>query len=33
VTHLRAPQPRQQRHLAMKVLRDLFELHEGDSLL
>jgi glutamyl-tRNA reductase len=33
VTHLRAPQPRQQRHLAMKVLRDLFELHDGDSLL
>jgi glutamyl-tRNA reductase len=32
VTHLRAPQPRQQRHLAMKVLRDLFELHDGDSL-
>jgi len=33
VTHLRAPQPRQQRHLAMKVLRDLFELHDGDSFL
>jgi glutamyl-tRNA reductase len=33
VTHLRAPQPRQQRHLAMKVMRDLFELHDGDSLL
>jgi len=33
VTHLRSPQPRQQRHLAMKVLRDLFELHESDSLL
>ena len=30
VTHLRAPQPRQQRHLAMKVLGELFELHEGD---
>ena len=29
VTRLRAPQPRQQRHLAMKVLQDLFELHEG----
>jgi glutamyl-tRNA reductase len=26
VTHLRAPQPRQQRHLAMQVLHDLFEL-------
>jgi glutamyl-tRNA reductase len=33
VTHLRAPQPRQQRHLAMKVMRDLFELHDGDSFL
>jgi glutamyl-tRNA reductase len=33
VTHLRAPQPRHQRHLAMKVLRDLFELHDGDFLL
>lgn len=33
VTHLRSPQPRQQRHLAMKVLRDLFELQDGDSLL
>ena len=32
VTHLRAPQPRQQRHLAMKVLRDLFELHDGESI-
>jgi len=30
VTHLRAPQPRQQRHLAMKVLGELFELHDGD---
>jgi glutamyl-tRNA reductase len=30
VTHLRAPQPRQQRHLAMKVLGELFELHEDD---
>ena len=29
VTRLRAPQPRQQRHVAMKVLQDLFELHEG----
>ncbi|MFZ0407227.1 MAG: glutamyl-tRNA reductase [Cyanobium sp.] len=29
VTRLRAPQPRQQRHLAMKVLQDLFELQEG----
>lgn len=28
VTNLRAPQPRQQRHAAMKVLQDLFELHE-----
>jgi glutamyl-tRNA reductase len=33
VTHLRAPQPRHQRHLAMKVLRDLFELHDGDFRL
>jgi glutamyl-tRNA reductase len=33
VTHLRAPQPRQQRHMAMKVLRDLFELHDGESIL
>ena len=29
VTHLRAPQPRQQRHLAMQVLHDLFELDGG----
>ena len=29
VTRLRAPQPHQQRHQAMKVLQDLFELHEG----
>jgi len=29
VTRLRAPQPRQQRHVAMKVMQDLFELHEG----
>jgi glutamyl-tRNA reductase len=28
VTNLRAPQPRQQRHIAMKVVEDLFELHE-----
>ena len=33
VTHLRAPQPRHQRHLAMKVLRDLFDLNDSDSLL
>jgi glutamyl-tRNA reductase len=33
VTHLRAPQPRQQRHLAMKVLRELFGLSDSDSLL
>jgi glutamyl-tRNA reductase len=33
VTHLRSPQPRQQRHLAMKVLRELFELSDSDSLL
>ena len=31
VTQLRSPQPRQQRHTAMKVLRDLFELHDSDS--
>lgn len=33
VTRLRAPQPRQQRHLAMKVMQDLFELNEaaGDA--
>jgi glutamyl-tRNA reductase len=31
VTNLRAPQPRQQRHIAMKVVQDLFELHEGQS--
>jgi len=30
VTNLRAPQPRQQRHQAMKVLRELFELHDND---
>ena len=28
VTNLRAPQPRQQRHSAMRVLEDLFELQE-----
>ena len=28
VTNLRAPQPRQQRHQAMKVLEELFELHD-----
>ncbi|MCX5955433.1 MAG: glutamyl-tRNA reductase [Cyanobacteria bacterium] len=33
VTHLRAPQPRQQRHLAMTVLRELFELSDSDSPL
>jgi glutamyl-tRNA reductase len=31
VTHLRAPQPRQQRHLAMQVLHDLFELEGSGS--
>jgi len=31
VTRLRAPQPRLQRHQAMKVLQDLFELHENDA--
>jgi glutamyl-tRNA reductase len=31
VTHLRAPQPRQQRHTAMGVLEDLFELHDNGS--
>jgi glutamyl-tRNA reductase len=31
VTHLRAPQPRQQRHNAMGVLQDLFELHDTNS--
>lgn len=29
VTRLRAPQPRPQRHMAMRVMQDLFELHEG----
>jgi glutamyl-tRNA reductase len=28
VTNIRAPQPRQQRHSAMRVLEELFELHE-----
>jgi glutamyl-tRNA reductase len=28
VTNLRAPQPRQQRHSAMRVLRELFELND-----
>jgi glutamyl-tRNA reductase len=28
VTNIRAPQPRQQRHAAMRVLEDLFELEE-----
>ncbi|MFM8606180.1 MAG: glutamyl-tRNA reductase [Cyanobium sp.] len=28
VTRLRSPQPRSQRHQAMKVLQDLFDLHE-----
>ena len=31
VTRLRAPQPRQQRHLAMKVMEELFELNEASS--
>jgi glutamyl-tRNA reductase len=30
VTHLRAPQPRQQRHTAMRVLAELFELNDHD---
>jgi glutamyl-tRNA reductase len=29
VTRLRSPQPRSQRHQSMKVLQELFELHEG----
>ncbi len=33
VTNLRAPQPRQQRHVAMKVIQDLFELHDGSGEL
>jgi len=31
VTRLRAPQPRQQRHQAMKVMQELFELYDGAS--
>jgi len=31
VTNLRAPQPRQQRHIAMKVVQDLFELHDDQG--
>jgi glutamyl-tRNA reductase len=31
VTRLRAPQPRQQRHTAMRVLSDLFELQDGQG--
>ncbi len=31
VTRLRAPQPRQQRHLAMKVMEELFELNEASG--
>jgi glutamyl-tRNA reductase len=31
VTNLRAPQPRPQRHQAMKVLQDLFELHDSQD--
>ena len=31
VTNLRAPQPRQQRHLAMQVLQELFELDEPQA--
>jgi len=31
VTNLRAPQPRQQRHVAMKVIQDLFELEDGPA--
>jgi glutamyl-tRNA reductase len=30
VTNLRAPQPRQQRHHAMRVLRELFELNDNN---
>ena len=33
VTNLRAPQPRQQRHSAMRVLEDLFELQERPAEL
>jgi glutamyl-tRNA reductase len=31
VTNLRAPQPRQQRHVAMKVIQDRFELEDGPT--
>jgi glutamyl-tRNA reductase len=31
VTRIRSPQPRQQRHTAMKVLQDLFDLREGSA--
>ncbi|MCP9791594.1 glutamyl-tRNA reductase [Vulcanococcus limneticus] len=31
VTNLRAPQPRQQRHVAMKVIQDLFELYDSSA--
>ncbi|MEI8249558.1 MAG: glutamyl-tRNA reductase [Synechococcus sp. ELA057] len=31
VTRLRSPQPRQQRHVAMKVMQELFELQEGQA--
>ena len=33
MTNLRAPQPRQQRHTAMRVIEQLFELHDdsGDA--
>jgi glutamyl-tRNA reductase len=31
VTNLRAPQPRQQRHIAMKVLQELFELQDPQA--
>ncbi|MFM7361203.1 MAG: glutamyl-tRNA reductase [Cyanobium sp.] len=31
VTRLRSPQPRSQRHQAMKVLQDLFDLHESQG--
>lgn len=31
VTRLRSPQPRTQRHQAMKVLQELFELHDGQG--
>ena len=31
VTNLRAPQPRQQRHVAMQVLQQLFELDDSQA--